>query len=890
MSSYFGSSGTLISAALESAGYFYQSWILDSLLQHMEGSIGGLLYIVGLIFAIMSVAVLGNYRFALWLLFGPGIFLQVIGSRVESRGTSWTFGNEARDEGERNNAVQQILEGAADNADVSARVNSLFAYYNRLVSKSVRSVVATMNAGREKQDGAFLVRGETYAQLTSVQLEEPHFRELIGLGLLRECREGIEAARRFSEEYEVAAPPRLGPLRDANAPNVPWSADMRQNWSIYMSKFVNHRLSLSPNARQFVANLYIDYPTIAAQLVSGSSQALTVDQGSIDTGRPVPIRSSASIDIQRLIKETIDREANGTANASFPQGEDRLRKLQAQMTLLDGRTYSCEQVWGLIYFGLHRYAHRALANALDQGAVKGLDRQRLLDDLRALAGFERNATRAISVWEPNGNANPIPGAPRGKYTWQEVEGSDQQTLALDGLYRIIARYLLRNEMDQNTISAFVQDFSNRANEFRTIQSPAQSDLAITERARNNNREWSERTRMISTASKLPYYQGLGLFILAVTFPFFCMLLILPGKHAGFLLWFLLWFWLKSWDIGFAVVMLLDDVLLSIFSKANPKAPLDPNVFGIIDSLRATDPTFHLTAYYTILAIALGAIPIISSQLIMGSLQAGAGLISAGMTMKDALVADRAIYASGQQQIDKARDSYNNRYFFRGIRYMYDTIGGSQYRNVPLPVEYDHGNNSRGPQWQGLDQESLRKRQIAAAKIEGYASFKAGPMTSTVDKLVKDGLPGSAAKGSPGLLQNSTVQGAIGWAGTNPAILANFYRERYAGVRHRELARLHGWAQWDEIRQSESKRQLMYAVANGQLPIPWTAGAGFDEELNNELYLLMQDYKAVVAYLKFVTPGSKKSEAKTRVSPETQNKAIGIGSAAGEGAGADGDGL
>ena len=116
-----------------------------------------------------------------------------------------------------------------------------------------------------------------------------------------------------------------------------------------------------------------------------------------------------------------------------------------------------------------------------------------------------------------------------------------------------------------------------------------------------------------------------------------MLLLIPGKHAGFLLWFVLWIWAKSWDIGFAVVMLLDEMLFALMNvrhvDGTEQGPaglqLDPDLALAMRSLEEVDPTFSLTTYYNIIGIALNSIPIISAYLILGSLRGGAGLISAG---------------------------------------------------------------------------------------------------------------------------------------------------------------------------------------------------------------------------------------------------------------------
>jgi hypothetical protein len=136
---------------------------------------------------------------------------------------------------------------------------------------------------------------------------------------------------------------------------------------------------------------------------------------------------------------------------------------------------------------------------------------------------------------------------------------------------------------------------------------------------------------------MPYYQGLTLFFLGVTFPFFALMLLIPGKHPVFIRWFQLWLWVKCWDVGFAVVMMLDQVLFNLVSVAqfpdigDPGPELSPDLGVVLFSLRELDPSFNLGTYYHIVSTCLAAIPPVLSQLILGVFGGGGGLIAGGMS-------------------------------------------------------------------------------------------------------------------------------------------------------------------------------------------------------------------------------------------------------------------
>jgi hypothetical protein len=56
---------------------------------------------------------------------------------------------------------------------------------------------------------------------------------------------------------------------------------------------------------------------------------------------------------------------------------------------------------------------------------------------------------------------------------------------------------------------------------------------------------------------IPYIQGVLFYLLAMAYPFVCMMILIPGNHKALFTWLSFFFWAKLWDIGFAVVMVLE---------------------------------------------------------------------------------------------------------------------------------------------------------------------------------------------------------------------------------------------------------------------------------------------------------------------------------------------
>jgi hypothetical protein len=56
---------------------------------------------------------------------------------------------------------------------------------------------------------------------------------------------------------------------------------------------------------------------------------------------------------------------------------------------------------------------------------------------------------------------------------------------------------------------------------------------------------------------IPYIQGVLLYLLAMAYPFICLMVLMPGHHKSLFTWLSFFVWAKLWDVGFAVVMVLE---------------------------------------------------------------------------------------------------------------------------------------------------------------------------------------------------------------------------------------------------------------------------------------------------------------------------------------------
>lgn len=590
-------SSTMIATIFSRLGYHYQDYILVALGAPLQSTIGGLLYVVGVIITMVVFITSGRFKMGLWLLLGPGLYLTTILTTVETPGPIWQFGSVTRPTEKVQTEVEYVLRGDGYNDVDRAKVSMLFSMYDDLVSGVIDEIVRVLNTGRRNTDLSFMVRAELAGFMRSMKVDQsPGFKDLMHHAMLRGCRQYVEAARDVYNPVLLEGSQQEA-LRRANQAS-------------------ERAVGLSRQSIEYIAALKVDYPGL-----------WDIKQTNDRTGRKVLDWLNS---LQKVERNPAEWQREYT---------------KALQEVQSNSPYSCQFVWDQVYKGLLRYSKQIVDGALDKGEAAGMNRDELLHDLAK-----------VSV------------LPQGVVSSPDV------------LYKVIAQYLFRNEVSNTNIFSFISDYANR-DYMKAFQVPAESDMAAVENERMTQKEFSERTKVVYTAASMPYYQGLALYFLAMGFPFFALMLIIPGRQGGFAMWFLLWFWVKSWDVGYAVVMVLDDILWAIFSSAAPAAGDPSNELNsyfevAFSSLKELDPTFNLQTYYSIIGTALNAVPMISSYLILGSLRGGAGMISAGVQGLSQPMSDAAKTFTGQQHIaghraaiDRMDRRYNELAREAGIRGM-----------------------------------------------------------------------------------------------------------------------------------------------------------------------------------------------------------------------------
>lgn len=193
-----------------------------------------------------------------------------------------------------------------------------------------------------------------------------------------------------------------------------------------------------------------------------------------------------------------------------------------------------------------------------------------------------------------------------------AENRDDLELA----YRDDGGYHIRANNEKNQVEF---GFKNReTNEFewhpvsRVTAANGQMGVAFDEHQSYQARDL--RQQIFTWSMQLPYWQGTLLYLLSVAYPLIALVVILPGQARNFLHIPLAWLWVKSWDIGFALVMVFEKVLWNVLPQSDVDIQVLPNRTGapplpdLLTESFSIDPAYHVHAYYFMISMALLAIP------------------------------------------------------------------------------------------------------------------------------------------------------------------------------------------------------------------------------------------------------------------------------------------
>ena len=205
------------------------------------------------------------------------------------------------------------------------------------------------------------------------------------------------------------------------------------------------------------------------------------------------------------------------------------------------------------------------------------------------------------------------------------------------LTNVVAAYVVKKEIISNSYSDMmsqVSDFDHGYTNQKLMPVEADPDqLADSFRRQQAHQNSSNRQyEAMAFINFLPYLQGALLYGLAVLYPFFCVMLLLPSHAGNFLTWLALWAWAKSWDVGWAIVMVADEVLWELMPKTaylEREGAMTENPVTLLEMAFDGDHSYNTGTYWLFVSSLTTAVPIISANIILGTKKAIAGSLVKG---------------------------------------------------------------------------------------------------------------------------------------------------------------------------------------------------------------------------------------------------------------------
>lgn len=228
----------------------------------------------------------------------------------------------------------------------------------------------------------------------------------------------------------------------------------------------------------------------------------------------------------------------------------------------------------------------------------------------------------------------------------ETSGSDPCPMmgasAGDALSELFGGLLLRKEIQNGPDASGLRrilagDYSGTSpyeEEFQMRSSSPVANIDSIRKKKSHQMAEGRRYEAFSFIMLLPYLQGILLYTLSVLYPFFAMLLLVPGQAGSFLSWLALWAWVKSWDIGWAGLMLVDELLWELMPKStyhNLAASGETTPASLMETHFSGDYAYSTTMYWLLLSSLVGLVPVITAEAILGAKRSIANTVVGGIT-------------------------------------------------------------------------------------------------------------------------------------------------------------------------------------------------------------------------------------------------------------------
>jgi hypothetical protein len=593
-----GSSFTAVGAAFATQGYFAQADLLWQLTNTDLGLWAPLLYVVAAIGGLIGVAMGMPPKMYLWFFMGPAIYSFLLGTTVPQFGTAWCVAGVAQNQAR----VWQLSEVGLLNSNIVARsratpgdfyngeikiyqewepgssveVSYFFSWFDSLVSSTVQAMTvwtgiyqqrggddnnsgiikAPNQAGEVIADQYYLMSNLKWSildKITSARLHNGDVRDAFVTFMSSECGDAL--ARSIDPGNLIAA-------SNSKSGGLPLSIfrGVEATGNQPSSGAPGGSCNRQPGKRNYnlvtksLANQMIPIPRSVRRSWWNPDRQVGASPGSPGAGMDGTLPGFYKAQKFKYAPATpLIPSFGGGSAGGFLGG-------------LNG-----------IIGGINGVADAFRGSTQD--ADKAIDRYLETEDniscadlmYYTLNGFRWEAGQIfyqlVSTAPQNMNDNSV--IFNLFYGWdlknecgQKLEGDELRNFLMD----LILVHLVRNEL---SIAPKVVDS-------RFLQQGVAAGNASNRYVAETGAK-AKFGEVYTWALMMPYVQGVLLYLLAMAYPFVCVMIVVPGWHKTLFTWMAFWTWVKLWDLGFAVVLVLERSIWASMGNNSTAAALSGKV-------------------------------------------------------------------------------------------------------------------------------------------------------------------------------------------------------------------------------------------------------------------------------------------------------------------------
>ena len=569
-----GSAFSAITAALATQGYYMQSQIIYSLAYSSGQAFAVLVYVLAAISGIISMAMGMPPKLYLWFFMGPAMYHFLLGTTVDVKGVRWQVGDFEPGQGE----VWRLAQPGIKNITVKSTpdfgggwigdlfnflvqqgiinfpwseavpVSWFYSYLDQLVSNMTQQLtswfgyyadVSNIGKGSKQPDYWYLIssmKWEAIDNIVSATLSSTELRDAFVTFLASGCGDTLKA------QIDPAAYARATKSSGARqgTPASVFKNPEKKSFDQALDDVVvalnkGNETPTPESLRKFVSENGFSSPTTdqegatyAGHVIGGSFLDFLTKNGNVP-----------SDDLGRKIQ-------GGT--------DSRLMACGTQLELIiQGFRWEAAHTY---YEVLRSFPQKPMGNTNQVELFTGPEIGKIIfgDWLFAMPKYDQNGQWIMENGVPQtqfiGNSDAV------------MNEDFYRNLMID----LITVYLFKNEM----VAAPRLGQSGNVTAGDKQKSYVETNLKTTGQK-------SKAGEFYVWAKMLPYLQGVLLYCLSIAYPFVCILIMIPGWHKMLFTWISFFIWVKLWDLGFAVVTLLErSVWASIGSgedSANRWAPI-----------------------------------------------------------------------------------------------------------------------------------------------------------------------------------------------------------------------------------------------------------------------------------------------------------------------------